>query len=64
VIARTTAMRYKATRKDVLRIGNELAVNYVVEGGVRRAGGRFGVSVQLVHTIDEAHLFAAKRLDR
>ena len=34
VIARTTAMHYKGSAKDVARIGRELAVDYVVEGGV------------------------------
>ena len=40
MIARTSAMRYKGSRKDVARIGRELEVAYVVvEGSVRRAGG-------------------------
>lgn len=58
VIARTTAMRYKETRKDVERIGRELAVDYVVEGGVRRAGDRVTINVQLIQVRDQTHLFA------
>ena len=38
VIARTTAMHYKGSHKDVARIGRELNVDYVVEGAVRRVG--------------------------
>ena len=40
VIARTTAMHYKNSGKDVARIGRELGVDYVVEGGVHRSGLR------------------------
>jgi TolB-like protein/tetratricopeptide (TPR) repeat protein len=58
VIARTTAMRYKGTRKDVERIGRELTVDYVVEGGVRRAGDRVTINVQLIRVKDQTHLFA------
>ncbi len=32
VIARTTAMHYKGSHKDVARIGRELSVDYLVEG--------------------------------
>jgi TolB-like protein len=58
VIARTTAMRYKATRKDVERICRELTVDYVVEGGVRRAGDRVTINLQLIQVSDQTHLFA------
>ncbi len=60
VIARTTAMRYKGTHKDVARIGRELNVDYVVEGGVRRADHRVAINVQLVRTSDQTHVFARK----
>ena len=58
VIARTTAMRYKGSRKDVERIGRELAVDYVVEGGVRRVEGRMTINIQLIQVKDQTHLFA------
>ncbi|MFB3923390.1 MAG: winged helix-turn-helix domain-containing protein [Terriglobia bacterium] len=60
VIARTTAMRYKGARKDVARIGRELNVDYVVEGGVRREGDRITITVQFVRAGDETHLFARR----
>src|SRR5271163_4589478 len=40
VIARTSAMKYKNTQKDVHEIGRELGVNYVLEGSIRREGDR------------------------
>ncbi|HVP49405.1 MAG TPA: winged helix-turn-helix domain-containing protein [Bryobacteraceae bacterium] len=60
VIARTTAMHYKATRKDVAQIGSELGVNYVLEGSVRRASDRISVSAQLIQAADQMHLLARK----
>ncbi len=60
VIARTTAMHYKGSHKDVARIGRELGVDYIVEGGVRRANDRIGVNVQLIRANDQAHVWAQR----
>jgi TolB-like protein len=60
VIARTTAMRYKHSEKDVARIGRELGVDYAVEGAVRRSGDRVAMNVQLIQTGDQTHVFAGK----
>jgi TolB-like protein/Tfp pilus assembly protein PilF len=62
VIARTTAMNYKGSSKDVGRIGRELSVDYLVEGGMRRAEDRVVTTVQLIRVKDQAHLWA-KRYD-
>lgn len=60
VIARTTAMHYKGSHKDVARIGRDLGVDYVVEGGVRRTEDQVGINVQLIQVSDQTHLFAKK----
>ena len=60
VIARTTAMHYKGSHKDVARIGRELGVAYVVEGSVRLFEEQVAVNVQLVTTDEQTHLFATK----
>lgn len=60
VIARTTAMHYKGSHKDVARIARELGVKYVLEGGVRRTGSQVGINVQLIQASDQAHLFAQR----
>ncbi|HSA94735.1 MAG TPA: winged helix-turn-helix domain-containing protein [Acidobacteriota bacterium] len=60
VIARTTAMHYKNSSKDVTRIGRELKVDYVVEGGVHRSDGRLTMNVQLIQVSDQTHVFARK----
>jgi len=58
VIARTSAMRYKGSRKDVTRIGRDLNVDYVVEGSVRRSDNRIRISAQLIRVDDRVHLWA------
>ena len=60
VIARTTAMHYRHTSKDVARIARELSVDYAVEGGVRRGDGRVAINVQLIDASDQTHLFAER----
>ncbi len=60
VIARTTAMHYKNSKKDVARIGRELGVDYVVEGGVHRSDDHVVMNVQLIRTSDQTHVFAGK----
>ncbi len=66
VIARTSVMNYKKKEKNVSQIGRELAVGSVIEGSVRKAGSRIRVSVQLVDSKTEEHLWASnydKELD-
>jgi TolB-like protein/DNA-binding winged helix-turn-helix (wHTH) protein/Tfp pilus assembly protein PilF len=58
VIARTSAMKYRNTDKGVGQIGRELAVDYVLEGSVRREGNRVRVSAQLIQVKDQTHLWA------
>jgi len=60
VIARTTAMCYRGASKDVSRIGRELSVDHVVEGGVRRDGDHVAITVQLIRVSDQTHLFARR----
>jgi TolB-like protein/DNA-binding winged helix-turn-helix (wHTH) protein/Flp pilus assembly protein TadD len=58
VIARTSAMAYKQTRKTVAQIGTELNVQYVLEGSVRREGARVRITAQLIRVQDQTHLWA------
>ncbi len=58
VIARTSAMRYKHTDKRLDQIGQELNVEHIVEGSVRRAGDRVRITAQLVRVSDQTHLWA------
>ena len=60
VIARTSSMAYKRTNKSVLLIGQELGVDYVLEGSVRHEAGRVRVTAQLIRVADQIHLWAEK----
>ncbi|MDG6933393.1 MAG: tetratricopeptide repeat protein [Nitrososphaerota archaeon] len=58
VIARTTTMKYKGTKKGVVELGSELGVGAILEGSIRRAGNKLRVTVQLVDTENEENLWA------
>ncbi len=47
VIARNSAFTYKGRAVDVRQVGRELGVRYVLEGSVRKAGGRVRIACQL-----------------
>jgi adenylate cyclase len=58
VIARNSSFTYKGKIVDVRQVGRELGVRYVLEGGVRKAGGRVRITAQLVEAGTGAHLWA------
>jgi TolB-like protein/DNA-binding winged helix-turn-helix (wHTH) protein/Tfp pilus assembly protein PilF len=58
VIARTTALTYKRTKKDIRQIARELGVKYVLEGSVRRESDRVRITAQLIQASDQTHLWA------
>ncbi len=58
VLARTSVMRYKRTRKSIREIGSELGVDYLIEGSVRRDVGRVRIAVQLIRADDQTHAWA------
>jgi TolB-like protein len=58
VIARTSAMQYKDTQKDIGQICRELGVQYVLEGSVFRAGNRARITAQLIQCSDQTHIWA------
>jgi TolB-like protein/tetratricopeptide (TPR) repeat protein len=58
VIARNSSFTYKGQAVDVKRIGRELGVRYVLEGSVRKAGGRVRITAQLIDATNGTHLWA------
>ena len=58
VIARTTSMAYKRTVKSVQQIGQELGADYLLENSVRRDGDLLRITVQLIRTSDQVHVWA------
>ncbi len=63
VISRNTSFKFKGQAVDVQKVARELAVQYVIEGSVRRAGNRVRVTVQLIDGESDRHLWA-ERYDR
>lgn len=63
VIARTSSFAYKDKSVDVRLIGNQLGVNTILEGSVRKAKSKVRITAQLVRTDDGSHLWA-KNFDR
>ena len=58
VIARNSSFMYRGQPTDTSLIGRELGVRYLLEGSVRRAGGRLRINAQLIEAETGAHLWA------
>lgn len=58
VIGRTSVMQYKGTTKRLRDIGQELGVGSLLEGSIRRAGGKVRIVAQLIDARTEKHLWA------
>jgi TolB-like protein/class 3 adenylate cyclase len=58
VIARNSSFTYKGKAIDIKQVGRELGVRYVLEGSVRKAGGRVRITGQLIDAATGAHLWA------
>ncbi len=58
VIARTSAMQYKGTRESTAQIAKDLGVQYLLEGSVRQSGNNIRVTVQLIQSSDQTHIWA------
>ena len=63
VIARSSVAQYKSTTKPVTQIGSELDVASVIEGSVRKVGNRIRITLQLIDTGTQEHLWS-HRYDR
>jgi eukaryotic-like serine/threonine-protein kinase len=58
VAGRTSSFSFKGKNQDLRRIGEELNVRTVLEGSVRRAGGRVRITAQLIDVTDGYHLWS------
>ncbi|HSC10058.1 MAG TPA: TIR domain-containing protein, partial [Rhodanobacteraceae bacterium] len=63
VISRNSAFMYKGAHVDVPKVARELKVSHVLEGSVRKAGGRLRISAQLIDGETNNHVWA-ERYDR
>jgi len=58
VIARTSMVLFRDSKKTPRQIGNDLDVGYLLEGSTRRSGGKIRITAQLIKTADEGHVWA------
>ena len=63
VISRNSAFVHKGRPVRAADVAREFAVQYVVEGSVRKAGNRVRVTVQLIDALADRHVWA-ERYDR
>jgi len=60
VIARNSTFTYKGKPVKVQQVSEELGVQYVVEGSVRKAGDRVRITAQLIDALSGHHIWAEK----
>jgi serine/threonine protein kinase/Flp pilus assembly protein TadD len=58
VIGRRSAEQFRGTKQSMREIGKALGVGHVLEGTVRKAGGRVHVTTQLVDTRNDTQTWA------
>jgi len=58
VLSRTSTLKYKYEKKLIPEIGEELGVNYIMEGTVQREGNQVRISIQLIRALNEDHLWS------
>jgi adenylate cyclase len=63
VVGRNTSFTYKGMSLQLQKVARELGVKFLMEGSVRKAGGRVRVTAQLIDGPSGGHLWA-ERYDR
>ena len=58
VTSRTSSFAFKNKNQDIREIGNQLKVNRILEGSVRKAGNRVRITAQLINTSDNFHIWS------
>jgi adenylate cyclase len=60
VISRNSTFVYKGQAVNIVEVAQKLGAQYVVEGSVRKAGNRVRITVQLIDTANDSHIWAEK----
>lgn len=63
VISRTSSFVYKGQAANMREVAQKLGARYLVEGSVRKAADRLRITVQLIDTATDVHIWA-ERYDR
>ena len=60
VIGRTSSFAFKGKNMDLKVIGEQLDVNHLLEGSVRKAGNKLRITAQLIEVNSGFHLYSEK----
>jgi adenylate cyclase len=60
VAGRTSSFTFKGKNQDLRTIGEQLNVNYILEGSVRKSGNKIRITAQLIKVADGYHLWSEK----
>lgn len=60
VVARNSSFSFKGSAQHVTKIARELNVTHVLEGSVRKAGGRVRINAQLIDGLAGDHIWAQR----
>ena len=60
VIARNSTFAFKGQSPDIREVGDKLGANYVIEGSVRKSGGKVRTTAQLIDAKSGHHLWAER----
>jgi adenylate cyclase len=63
VLSRNTVFTFKGKAQNVQQTARQLGVEYVVEGSVRKSGGKVRITAQLIEGATDRHVWA-ERYDR
>ncbi|GAB5410301.1 MAG: hypothetical protein BalsKO_26660 [Balneolaceae bacterium] len=58
VAGRTSSFKFKGQNEDLKIVGDQLGVNHILEGSVRKAGGRVRITAQLIKVDDGFHMWS------
>ena len=60
VAGRTSSFTFKGKNQDLRTIGEQLNVNHILEGSVRKSGNKIRITAQLIKVADGYHLWSEK----
>ncbi len=60
VVARNSSFAYKGKASDIRVVATELGVRFVLEGSIRKAGGRVRINAQLIDAHTGGHVWAER----
>ena len=60
VVARRSAFTFKGAQKDIREVAQQLCVDLVLEGSLRRCGDCLRITAQLINAADGCHLWSTR----